>query len=98
MRFVIFLVLCIMSFSLFCLGFEAANSIYYKYVLIEDFDNFPPDLQSWSSWDIEPDAWNFTHDFGYNGSSNPQEIRYASVFVMISMCCSIRLQEMNCSI
>jgi poly-gamma-glutamate capsule biosynthesis protein CapA/YwtB (metallophosphatase superfamily) len=74
MRFVIFLVLCIMSFSLFCLGFEAANSIYYKYVLIEDFDNFPPDLQSWSSWDIEPDAWNFTHDFGYNGSSSALHI------------------------
>ncbi len=70
MRYMIFILVFLISFPLFCLGFEAANSVYYKYVSIEDFDYFPPEMLSWRDLDIEPTLWNFSHDFGYNGTES----------------------------
>lgn len=48
---------------------SGAESKTQKTIIIEDFDNYPPEFGSWAAWDAEPDEFELTDDYGYNDTS-----------------------------
>ena len=67
----LYLILILLCVSiLFCVGFDEAESIFSKRVVVQDFENTPPELYSWIDLDVEPDSWEITSDFGYNNTSS----------------------------